>query len=509
MARKALKKDAFEVPPPAAGSAVGKEGLNDYIVKGFVPSDRGNNEGVSRTLDFGFADFATAEAFQCLRNDPKYMSSHPSLGTELAEDIKKLKHRSARAVSTQFSPQHGLMAPMTSTHNVNPGFDPVEWGKGFVEGNSWHHSFPPYALRQLESLYGGRAKLLSKLESFMSVTSDFRVGSYGQEIHEMTEMRTLAMGQYGHNNQPCHHILYLFALLGEKALTEKYVREVLERGYGEDFYAGDEDNGEQGAWFVLSALGLYSAVPGTPDYVMNTPLFQHVVISRGDTAEDVFHIIAMGAGQDRLHTKRVYLNAKEVDGPTVSDGSIAAGGILQFVLDTPDGDSKIFSADDLVSVREESPAAGNYLTQIEKQKREINELRDKVATLKEQEELHHQYHGMREPVVEHKISAHGELLAPTVESSVGCGLSSTAEMGLVILCLNLVIMCGMLVLQIQRYKSSDDQTASGMSQGVVTRACSAIMVLPVLVKEALVSVVGIQAFQNVTLKSNKEKTYTV
>lgn len=30
----------------------------------------------------------------------------------------------------------------------------------------------------------------------------------------MTEMRALAMGQYGHNNQPCHHILYLFALLG-------------------------------------------------------------------------------------------------------------------------------------------------------------------------------------------------------------------------------------------------------------------------------------------------------
>jgi hypothetical protein len=27
-------------------------------------------------------------------------------------------------------------------------------------------------------------------------------------------------------------------MLGEKRLTEKYIREVLERGYGEDFYAG-------------------------------------------------------------------------------------------------------------------------------------------------------------------------------------------------------------------------------------------------------------------------------
>jgi putative alpha-1,2-mannosidase len=64
------------------------------------------------------------------------------------------------------------------------------------------------------------------------------VGSYHQEIHEMTEMRSLAMGQYGHNNQPSHHILYLYALLGDRKATEKYVREVINRGYGEDFYAG-------------------------------------------------------------------------------------------------------------------------------------------------------------------------------------------------------------------------------------------------------------------------------
>ena len=42
---------------------------------------------------------------------------------------------------------------------------------------------------------------------------------------------------------------------------------VLERAYGRDFYAGDEDNGEQGAWYVLSSLGLYSTkfTPGTTE----------------------------------------------------------------------------------------------------------------------------------------------------------------------------------------------------------------------------------------------------
>ena len=35
-----------------------------------------------------------------------------------------------------------------------------------------------------------------------------------------------------------HHILYLFAELGDRATTEKAVRTVMEKGYGADFYAG-------------------------------------------------------------------------------------------------------------------------------------------------------------------------------------------------------------------------------------------------------------------------------
>jgi putative alpha-1,2-mannosidase len=43
----------------------------------------------------------------------------------------------------------------------------------------------------------------------------------------MTEMRAVAMGQYGHNNQPCHHLLYLFAMLGEHDTTAQTVRRVM------------------------------------------------------------------------------------------------------------------------------------------------------------------------------------------------------------------------------------------------------------------------------------------
>lgn len=35
-------------------------------------------------------------------------------------------------------------------------FDPLAWGNGFTEGNSWHHSFPPWALDILVELHGGK-----------------------------------------------------------------------------------------------------------------------------------------------------------------------------------------------------------------------------------------------------------------------------------------------------------------------------------------------------------------
>jgi hypothetical protein len=35
----------------------------------------------------------------------------------------------------------------------------------------------------------------------------------------MVEARAGAMGQYSHNNQPGHHVLFLFALLGELSVV--------------------------------------------------------------------------------------------------------------------------------------------------------------------------------------------------------------------------------------------------------------------------------------------------
>lgn len=291
---------------------MGKEGLKEYADRGYLPRELGG-EIVSRTLDYGFADFSTSLSFLYLAHHLAEKLPEESDVNQLKEDLtqkaKSLYRRAVTAFRSSFDSRHGLMVPKSRNGGFSDRFSPIEWGNGYTEGNAWHHSFPAYAVicpflevnnvhvRQarekssefsdllrcengLMALYGGGAEgLLKKLYQLVHVQSRFQVGSYGQEIHEMTESVTLALGQYAHNNQPVHHILYLFAVLGDARTTQRLTTEVMERGYGEDFYAGDEDNGEMGSWFVLSALGLYSIAPGSVDYVISKPLFRHVRIT--------------------------------------------------------------------------------------------------------------------------------------------------------------------------------------------------------------------------------------
>jgi hypothetical protein len=45
----------------------------------------------------------------------------------------------------------------------------------------------------------------------------------------------------------------------------------------------------QGAWYVLSALGLYVTTPGTTEYVLGSPVFRHVRISRSPETYDAYY----------------------------------------------------------------------------------------------------------------------------------------------------------------------------------------------------------------------------
>ena len=160
-------------------------------------------------------------------------------------------------------------------------YDPLVWGheRDYTETDGWNFAFHvPHDGRGLENLYGGRAQLAAKLDTFFATPETAKYpGSYGGIIHEVIEARDVRMGQWGFSNQVSHHIPYMYDYAGQPSKTQEKVREALRRLYlGSEIgqgYAGDEDNGETSAWYIFSALGFYPLQVGSPYYAIGSPLF--------------------------------------------------------------------------------------------------------------------------------------------------------------------------------------------------------------------------------------------
>ncbi len=112
------------------------------------------------------------------------------------------------------------------------------------------------------------------------------------------------------------------------------MRRVLAELYSPDHFAGDEDNGEMSAWYVLSALGLYPLCPGHPSYVLGSPLFPAAHLSLPDGK--LLTVCAETPG-DRPLTNCPYVQSVTWNGQPwtrlwIGHADLMPGGELRFML---------------------------------------------------------------------------------------------------------------------------------------------------------------------------------
>ena len=86
---------------------------------------------ISRTLDFGFADFSTAEAFKVLASKPDFVG----LKDDLLQKATVLANRAIKAPTALFDRNKGLMVAKSSSGDTFNYFSDIEWGMGYTEGN--------------------------------------------------------------------------------------------------------------------------------------------------------------------------------------------------------------------------------------------------------------------------------------------------------------------------------------------------------------------------------------
>jgi predicted alpha-1,2-mannosidase len=325
----AALKDASVVSPiPGAG----RKGLQRSIFNGYT--DTGIDEGLSWSTagylnDFAIGNLAAALATAPPANDP--------YAADYADDARWLRNRALGYVNL-FDPAVGFFVGRAADGTWRYGahdFDPARWGGDYTETDAWNMAFDaPQDGAGLAGLYGGRAGLAKKLDQFFAASGQFNVGSYGGVIHEMMEARDVRMGQYGHSNQPAHHILYMYDLAGQPWKTQDKVRDALSRLYvGSEIgqgYPGDEDNGEMSAWYVFSAAGFYPLRMGTPAYAIGAPYFPHMDIH----LENGQHIVinAPAVSDSNRYVQSLRVNGRPWNQLSLPHALLAQGATLDFVM---------------------------------------------------------------------------------------------------------------------------------------------------------------------------------
>ena len=318
-AYEAAVKNATVTPP---NGNVGRKGMATSIFKGYTPSDS-TGEAMSWAMDGYINDYGIANMAAALGHD---------------EEAEYFRNRAQNYVN-MFDPAVGFFQGKNSAGGWRQGpqqYDPEVWGFDYTETDGWNMAFHvPQDGQGLANLYGGKEGLAKKLDTFFATPETAtKRGSYNSVIHEMLEARDVRMGQYGHSNQPSHHIIYMYDYAGQPHKTQKLVREALSRLYlGSEIgqgYPGDEDNGEMSAWQVFGALGFYPLQMGNPAYAIGSPLFTKATVNLENGKKIVVNAPDNSASN-------VYVQSLKVNGSSYSSTSLphdllADGATLDFEM---------------------------------------------------------------------------------------------------------------------------------------------------------------------------------
>ena len=226
--------------------------------------------------------------------------------------------------------QTKFMRPKYANGKWDGKFYPMT-SHGYVEGNAWQYTFfVPQNVQGLVDLIG-KNEFNQRLNDGFEKSNDANFNATGDR-----------MGDYyiNHGNQPNMQAAYLFNYSGKPWLTQKWVREIQDRYYGSDPYnawLGDEDEGQMGAWFVMSAMGLFETDGGAsvkPFYEIGSPMFENVTIHLDPKyyPGKTFSIEAKNVSDKNRYIQSASLNGKILDKPWFYHDELVKGGKLTLVM---------------------------------------------------------------------------------------------------------------------------------------------------------------------------------
>lgn len=285
---------------------------------GYIPCDL-FKESVAYDLEYAIADGALALAAEKLADESgivKYMEAAEFFSS------RSLSYRHLYDPSLRFI--RGKDSKGEFRKEYSP-FASVHRDDDYCEGNGWQYTWlVPHDLEGLTGCFGSKEELIGKLDSL------FTAPSYIEGMDSSPDISGL-IGQYAHGNEPSHHILYFYTMLGEPWKTAEKVREVLSNLYSSkpDGLSGNEDVGQMSAWYIMSSLGFYQVEPASGRYWFGSPVFEKAEIR---TAGGTFTIETENNSKNNIYIQSILLNGEPYAKGYIEHKDIAKGGTLKIKM---------------------------------------------------------------------------------------------------------------------------------------------------------------------------------
>ena len=281
-------------------------GQGDRMKYGYIPYDK-FGESVAYDLEYALADGALAEAARKLgkTEDYEYFWNRSQSYKHLFDP--ELQYLRGKDSMGKFRKEY---SPFRSTHRADD----------YCEGNGWQYTWlVPHDVQGLVDCFGGKDAFLNKLDSLFTVSSDLGEDS-SPDISGL-------IGQYAHGNEPSHHTIYLYSIVGEPSKTADRVREVLDVMYRTepDGLSGNEDVGQMSSWYIMSALGFYEVEPASARYWFGSPIFDKAEIQ---VSGGTFTITVNNNSDTNRYIQKITLNGQPLGRGYIEHKELAAGGEL-------------------------------------------------------------------------------------------------------------------------------------------------------------------------------------
>jgi predicted alpha-1,2-mannosidase len=280
------------------------------------------NFGASHTLEYSFSSYAVGQMAKELGK------------TEEQDQLME----QAGYYRNLFDPETKFIRPRLPEGPFISDFDPMRGWDGFQEGNAfqftWYVPHDPQGLIDLigEDLFNDR------LENMFTESRKSLFGGGSEEIHSFSGVEKT----YNQGNQPCLHNAWLFNYSGKPWMSQKWPRIIADEFYGTEPLHGygfgqDEDQGQLGAWYVMTALGLFDVQghsASRPTFQFGSPLFDKVIIALDPsyyTGEELV-ITTSGQGDEHYYIQGLKWNGTPVGTNWMYRDELMQGGSLHFEL---------------------------------------------------------------------------------------------------------------------------------------------------------------------------------